>query len=91
MTDAPTQPRHLIALGAGIVAMLGLFLLPPGSWGYLLTAALGLLAVLIGHRAVVRRGPTLVAAIIGLVLGYLVLLLGAGLLIVRFLRLFTGA
>lgn len=89
MTDvAPNQPRHFIALGAGVVALLVFVFGPTGMVGYLLAIAVAVAAVLVGHSASRHRGRMLVLAIIGLVISYFVLLTAVALLVVHMTRLF---
>ncbi|WP_162785652.1 hypothetical protein [Microbacterium sorbitolivorans] len=89
MTSRPPadgRALHLVALAAGLIAFVVLFLIPGGPLSYLLAAAVGLVAVLIGHRAILRRGPMLWAAIVGLVMSYFELVVAGGLLAVRLMR-----
>ncbi|MBO1901753.1 hypothetical protein J4H92_07290 [Leucobacter weissii] len=91
MTETtPARTPHLIALVAGIAAMGMLFALPGGIPDYLILVAIGAAAVIIGHRAMRRRGPLIWAAVLGLVLAYLELLVSAGLLAVRLTRTLAG-
>lgn len=81
---------HVTALVAGLVAMVVLFIGPAGVVGYLISIAVGLAALLVGHRAAKRSGPGLWMAIVGLVLSYLEVVVSVGLLAVRLARVFSG-
>ncbi|MDI6023020.1 hypothetical protein QBL02_05620 [Leucobacter sp. UT-8R-CII-1-4] len=74
---------HLVAGLAGVLALTAFFLLANGPLGYLMAGAVGVIAIIIGHRALKHRGPLIWVAIIGLVLSYLQLLTSIGLLLVR--------
>lgn len=74
---------HLVAGLAGVLALTVFFLLANGPIGYLVSGAVGAIAIVIGHRALKHRGPLIWVAIIGLVLSYLQLLTSIGLLLVR--------
>lgn len=74
---------HLVAGLAGVLALTVFFLLANGLLGYLASGVVGVIAVVICHRAVKHRGPLIWVAIIGLVLSYLQLLTTIGLLLVR--------
>lgn len=83
----PNPYRHLIALGAGIAALIVFLTFPSGVIGYLVSIVVAAVAVFVGHRAVRHRGRMLLAAILGLVLSYFVLLTSVALLVVRLSRL----
>jgi len=91
MTSPPPldgRALHLAALVAGVVSYIVLFSIPGGPLSYLLAVAVGVVAVIIGHRAILRRGPLLWAGIVGLVISYFELIVAAGLLAVRLTRMF---
>ncbi|UOQ61055.1 hypothetical protein MUN76_03515 [Leucobacter rhizosphaerae] len=81
---------HGTALVAGLLALGVLFTGPSGVPGYLISIGIGAVALYIGHRAVARSGPLRWAAIVGLVLSYLQVLVSVGLLAARLGRLFAG-
>lgn len=81
---------HLVALALGIASVIAAFALPGGLAAYLVSTVVSLIAVAFGHRAVERPGDQRWAAITGMVLSYLMLLLSLGLLIVRLTRIFMG-
>jgi hypothetical protein len=88
MTEAEPNPyRHLIALAVGIASLIVFLTFTSGVVGYLVSIVVAAVAVLVGHRAVRHRGRMLLAAILGLVLSYFVLLTSVGLLVVRLTRL----
>lgn len=88
MTEAEPNPyRHLIALAAGIAALIVLLTFTSGVVGYLVSIVVAGAAVFVGHNAARHRGRMLLAAILGLVLSYFVLLTSVGLLVVRLTRL----
>lgn len=89
-TQRSNRLLHLGALVGGVLALVVLFAIPSGVLGYLIAIGAGLIAVLIGHRCVRRRGALLWAAVLGLVLAYLELLVSIGLLVVRLTRIFTS-
>ncbi|RGE20356.1 hypothetical protein [Leucobacter sp. wl10] len=89
-TATDNRALHATALAAGILALVVLFTLPGGPVSYLIAIAAGFIAVLIGHRAVRRSGPLLWAAVGGLVLAYLDLVVSCGLMLVRVTRLLAG-
>ncbi|MBC9935988.1 MULTISPECIES: hypothetical protein [unclassified Leucobacter] len=78
--------RHLFALAAGMLVIVVSIFGPSGIAGYLLLIGMGIVAVAIGHRSLRHPGPLLWAAIVGLVLGYLELIMAVGLLTVRLTR-----
>ncbi|MFK3834521.1 hypothetical protein [Microbacterium sp. NPDC087868] len=88
MTEAEPNPyRHLIALAAGIVALIVFLTFTSGVIGYLVSIVVAGATVFVGHRALRDRGRFLLAAILGLVLSYFVLITSVGLLVVRLTRL----
>ena len=88
MTETEPNPyRHLIALAAGIASLIVFLTFTSGVVGYLVSIVVAGAAVFVGHRAVGHRGRMLLAAILGLVLSYFVLITSVGLLVVRLTRL----
>ncbi|MEX0160238.1 MULTISPECIES: hypothetical protein [unclassified Microbacterium] len=81
---------HVAGLVCGVLAILSSFVVPSGVVGYLVAIAIAATAVLIGHASVRRRGAFRAAAITGLVLAYLGLIVSVGLLVVRLTRMFTA-
>lgn len=81
---------HVIALVCGLLPFVVLFGFANGIPGYLGVLAVAVVAVLLGHVAASRRGDFRAAAIVGLVLAYLGLILAVGLLLVRVTRLFLA-
>lgn len=81
---------HVTGLVCGVLATVSLFVLPSGIAGYLVAIAIAAAAALIGHAAARRRGAFRAAAIIGLGLAYLGLIVPVGLLVVRLMRVFAG-
>lgn len=83
--------RHLVAIAAGIAGVLSIFVTPYGVGGYLTSVAIGIVAVIIGHRSMRRPGPLRWAAGVGLGLSYLGLFFSSALLIVRVARVVAGS
>lgn len=81
---------HVGGLVCGVLAIASLFVLPGGIVGYLIAIAIAAAAALIGHASVRRHGAFRVAAIVGLGLAYLGLIVSVGLLVVRLTRVFAG-
>ncbi|MFJ4998114.1 hypothetical protein ACIP5T_08170 [Microbacterium sp. NPDC088619] len=83
---------HVIGLVCGVLAIVSLFVLPSGIVGYLIAIAIAIAAAaaLIGHASVRRHGAFRAAAIVGLSLAYLGLIMSVSLLVVRLLRVFAG-
>ncbi|QDE33904.1 hypothetical protein FIV50_03355 [Microbacterium foliorum] len=81
---------HVVALVAGVLAIVSLFVVPSGIVGYLVAIAIASVAVMVGHLAVRRRGAFRAAAIVGLILAYLGLIAPVGLLVVRLTRMFAA-
>lgn len=81
---------HVIGLVCGVVAIVSLYALPSGIVGYLIAIAIAAVAVLISHASARRHGAFRAAAIVGLGLGYLGLIVSVGLLVVRLIRMFAG-
>lgn len=81
---------HVIGLVCGVVAIVSLFVLPSGIVGYLIAIGIAAVAALIGHASVRRHGAFRAAAIVGLGLAYLGLIVSVGLLVVRLTRVFAG-
>ncbi|MGP6170641.1 hypothetical protein ACTU6U_02510 [Microbacterium sp. A196] len=94
MTDteqlSAQRVSHVVALVAGLVAILAFYVIPSGVVGYLVVIAVSVVAIVIGHRSVSRRGPLLWMAILGLILAYLGLVVSVGVLVVRLMRMFVG-
>ncbi len=82
--------RHLIACGAGAIALLSVFMIPSGILGYLAAILIGVVAVVIGHSSVRLPGSFQWMAGVGLGIGYLELLFATSLLVVRLARTFSG-
>lgn len=80
----------MVALLAGLVATVAFYVSPSGVGGYLAVIAVSVVALVIGHRSVRRRGPLLWMAILGLILAYLGLVVSVGMLVVRLMRIFAG-
>lgn len=89
-TRGDNRAYHLAALAAGVIAIVVTFAAHGGIPGYLIYIAVGVIAAIIGHAAIRRRGPFLWAAIVGLILSYLELIFALGLLTVRLTRIFAG-
>ena len=85
-----SRARHAIAFAAGILSMVAFYALPGGIGTYLMLIVIGIVAVLIGHGAVLRAGPIRWLALIGLVLAYMELIVSAGLLVIRLTRMLAG-
>ncbi|MFD5599263.1 hypothetical protein ACFWHR_04320 [Leucobacter sp. NPDC058333] len=85
MRDVPSENRnrHFVGLAAGVTALVLTYVLSGGVVTYLIYIGVSVLAVLVGHYAVKRPGRTRWAAIVGLVLSYLTLVMSIGLLTVR--------
>lgn len=81
---------HVIALVCGLLPFVVLFGFANGIPGYLVVLAIAVVAVFIGHASASRRGEFRAAAIVGLVLAYLGLVLAVGLLLVRLMRLIVA-
>ncbi|WP_157521004.1 hypothetical protein [Microbacterium sp. Leaf159] len=81
---------HVVGLVCGVLAIASLFVLPSGIVGYLIAIAIAAAAALIGHASVRRQGAFRAAAIVGLGLAYLGLIVSVGLLVVRLTRAFAG-
>ncbi|WP_341956533.1 hypothetical protein [Microbacterium sp. LWH13-1.2] len=81
---------HVVGLVCGVLAIVSLFALPSGIVGYLVAIGIAAAAALIGHAAVRRHGAFRAAAIVGLGLAYLGLIVSVGLLVVRLTRVFAG-
>ncbi|WP_090146368.1 MULTISPECIES: hypothetical protein [unclassified Leucobacter] len=80
--------RHLIALALGLLCILYLFVQAGDVTTYVILLGLSCGGVAVGHQAILRSGPLVWTAIIGLVLSYLGLLMAIGLLVVRLTRTF---
>ena len=87
----PNLIRHLVSLVAGVLAILSGFLAPSGVTGYLIGVAIGVAAVVVGHKSVRQPGPAQWAAGMGLGLSYLGLVVALGLLTTRIVRLASGS
>lgn len=81
---------HVVGMVCGVLAIVSLFVLPSGIVGYLIAIAIAAVAALIGHASVRRHGAFRAAAIVGLGLAYLGLIVSVGLLVVRLTRVFAG-
>ncbi|WP_447912058.1 hypothetical protein [Microbacterium phyllosphaerae] len=81
---------HVVGMVCGVLAIVSLFVLPSGIVGYLIAIAIAAAAALIGHASVRRQGAFRAAAIVGLGLAYLGLIVSVGLLVVRLTRVFAG-
>lgn len=82
--------RHVVALVAGLIAVIAPYFIPSGVPGYLIMIAVAATAVAIGHVSVRVLGPWRGMAVVGLVVAYLGLIFTVGLLIVRVTRMFAG-
>lgn len=80
--------RHLIALALGVLCVVYLFVQAGDLTTYVILLGLSCGAAAVGHQAVVRAGPLVWTAIVGLILSYLGLLMAVGLLVVRLARTF---
>ncbi len=64
--EPSNRPWHLVALAAGIAGMFSIFVMPYGVVGYLASVTIGIVAVVIGHGSIRRRGALRWAAGVGL-------------------------
>lgn len=94
MTDTArlqnNQLLHLSALAAGLFAMGSFFFAPTGLVPQMLVLLIGIVAVIIGHRASRRPGSTRWVAILGLIIAYLQLFVAGGIMLVGAIRLLTS-
>ena len=93
MTDTASprnsQVLHSGALGAGLFAM-GVFIFAPsGLIPQLLVLLVGVVAIIVGHRASRRPGSTRWVAILGLVIAYFQLIVAGAIMLVGAIRLLT--
>jgi hypothetical protein len=82
-TSQENRAHHVAALAAGVLSLAAVFTIQGGVGEYLALVAIGATAVILGHRAILRRGALQRLAIIGLVFSYLELLAAVGLLLLR--------
>lgn len=94
MTDTASprnnQIAHFTALAAGVLAMGLFFFAPIGLVPQLLVLLVGIVAVVIGHRAARRPGSTRWVAILGLITAYFQLIVAGGIFLVGAIRVLTA-
>lgn len=90
MTDAPAnQTRHLVALGAGVAALMTFIWAPEGMVGSLLMLAVAVCALLFASEASRRRGPLRAVAIAGALLAGLSTVVATAVTVVALARMFS--